>query len=53
MLLHRCWTVEHNFGLLSRFRRLSHNFERLPPQLLAALKFLIFTSFMLPKASML
>ena len=51
-LLPRRWVVERSFGWLSRLRRLSHDFERMP-QVLAALHFLVFVALMLPKAALL
>lgn len=50
VLLPRRWVVERSFGWLSRFRRLSRDFERLP-HMLAALHFLVFVTLMLPKAA--
>ena len=52
VLLPRRWVVERSFGWLSRFRRLSRDFERLP-HVLGALHFLVFVTVMLPKAVML
>lgn len=49
VLLPRRWVVERSFGWLSRFRRLSRDFERLP-QVLASLHFVVFAILMLPKA---
>ncbi|PXW91543.1 DDE family transposase, partial [Sphaerotilus hippei] len=39
-----------SFGWLSRFRRLSRDFERLP-QVLASLHFVVFAILMLPKVA--
>ena len=50
VLLPRRWVVERSFGWLSRFRRLSRDFERLP-QVLARLHFVVFAILMLPKAA--
>jgi len=50
VLLPRRWVVERSFGWLSRFRRLSRDFERLP-QVLASLHFVVFAILMLPKAA--
>ncbi len=50
VLLPRRWTVEHSFGWLAHFRRLSRDFERLS-HVLAALHFLVFVTLMLPKAA--
>ena len=50
VLLPKRWVVERSFGWLSRFRRLSRDFERLP-QVLAGLHFVVFTMLMLPKAA--
>ena len=50
VLLPRRWVVERSFDWLSRFRRLSRDFERLP-QVLASLHFVVFATLMLPKAA--
>ena len=50
VLLPKRWVIERSFGWLSRFRRLSRDFERLP-QILAGLHFVVFTMLMLPKAA--
>jgi transposase len=50
VLLPRRWVVERSFGWLSRFGRLSRDFERLP-QVLASLHFMVFAIRMLPKAT--
>ena len=50
VLLPRRWVVERSFGWLSRFRRLSRDFERLP-QVLASLHFVVVAILMLPKAA--
>ena len=50
VLLPKRWVVERSFGWLSRFRRLSRDFERLP-QVLAGLHFVVFTMLMLPKVA--
>ncbi|WP_210147695.1 IS5-like element ISAzo23 family transposase [Aromatoleum bremense] len=50
VLLPRRWVVERSFGWLSRFRRLSRDFERMP-QVLAGLHFVVFCILMLPKAA--
>jgi transposase len=50
VLLPKRWVVERSFGWLSRFRRLSRDFERLP-QVLAGLHFVVFAMLMLPKAA--
>ena len=50
VLLPQRWVVERSFGWLSRFRRLSRDFERMP-RVLTALHFLVFVMFMLPKAA--
>lgn len=43
MLLPRGWEVERSFGWMARFRRLSHDFERMP-EVLAGLHFVSFAS---------
>lgn len=52
VLLPKRWVVERSFGWMSRFRRLSRDFERMP-EVLAGLHFVIFTILMLPKAAVL
>lgn len=50
MLLPRCRVVEHSFGWLPRFRRLSRDYERLP-EVLGGLHFLFFAVLMSPAAA--
>jgi len=52
VLLPKRWVVERSFGWMSRFRRLSRDFERMP-EVLAGLHFVIFAILMLPKAAVL
>jgi transposase len=52
VLLPRRWVVERSFGWMSRFRRLSRDFERMP-EVLAGLHFVVFGILMLPKAALL
>jgi transposase len=52
VLLPRRWVVERSFGWMSRFRRLSRDFERMP-EVLAGLHFVVFCILMLPKAAIL
>jgi transposase len=52
VLLPRRWVVERSFGWLTRFRRLSRDFERMP-EILAGLHFVAFAMLMLPKAALL
>jgi len=47
-LLPRRWVVERSFGRLSRFRRLSRDFERMP-HVLSGLHFVVFCILILPK----
>lgn len=49
VLLPRRWVVERSFGWLSRFRRLTRDYERLP-SVLSGLHFLVFAILMLPAA---
>jgi transposase len=48
VLLPRRWVVERSFGWMARFRRLAHDYERLP-QTLAGLHFLAFAMLMLKR----
>jgi len=48
VLLPRRWVVERSFGWLSRFRRLTRDYERLP-SVLSGLHFLVFAILMLPR----
>ena len=50
VLLPKRWVVERSFGWLSRFRRLSRDFERMP-EVLAGLHFVVFGMLMLPKVA--
>jgi transposase len=49
VLLPRGWVVERSFAWLTRFRRLTRDFERLPATL-AGLHYLAFACLMLAKA---
>jgi transposase len=46
ILLPRRWVVERSFGWMARFRRLAHDYERLP-ETLAGLHYLAFVMLML------
>ena len=50
VLLPRRWVVERSFGWVSRFRRLTRDYERLP-ETVAALHFVVFSILMLAKAA--
>ncbi|WP_372492497.1 IS5 family transposase [Caballeronia zhejiangensis] len=49
VLLPRRWVVERSFGWLNHFRRLAHDYERLP-ETLAGLHFVVFAMLMLVHA---
>lgn len=49
ILLPRRWVVERSFGWVNRFRRLAHDYERLP-ETLVGLHFLVFVMLMLVQA---